>query len=85
MDNGIIGTDYEKEHYNLIEKIMCNVLEYNNLVDVYTKIDAIKWSISERRVQKFCEENRIQGVAKFSYIWMIRKDAEKPIDIRYKV
>ena len=27
---------------------------------------AKKWGISERRVQKLCEENRIPGVAKFS-------------------
>lgn len=45
---------------------------------------AKKWGISERRVQKLCEENRIQGVAKFSYMWMIPKDAEKPIDARKK-
>jgi len=25
-----------------------------------------KWGISERRIQKLCEENRIRGVAKFS-------------------
>ena len=41
---------------------------------------AKKWGISERRVQKLCEENRIPGVAKFSRMWLIPKDAEKPID-----
>lgn len=45
---------------------------------------AKKWGISERRVQKLCEENRIQGVARFSYMWIIPKDAEKPIDGRRK-
>lgn len=43
---------------------------------------AKKWSISERRVQKLCEENRIPGVAKFSRMWLIPKDAEKPADGR---
>ena len=38
---------------------------------------AKKWGISERRVQKLCEENRIPGVAKFSRMWLIPKDAEK--------
>ena len=38
----------------------------------------------ERRVQKLCEENRIPGVAKFSRLWLIPKDAEKPADGRYK-
>ena len=43
---------------------------------------AKKWDISERRVQKLCEENRIPGVAKFSRLWLIPKDAEKPTDAR---
>ena len=45
---------------------------------------AKKWSISERRVQKLCEENRITGVAKFSRMWLIPKDAEKPADGRLR-
>ena len=43
-----------------------------------------KWGISERRVQKLCEDNRIPGVAKFSRMWLIPKDAEKPTDKRRK-
>lgn len=43
-----------------------------------------KWGISERRVQKLCAENRIPGVSKFSSMWLIPKDAEKPIDGRTK-
>ena len=45
---------------------------------------AKKWGISERRVQKLCEENRIPGVVKFSRLWLIPKDAEKPVDKRHK-
>ena len=45
---------------------------------------ARKWGISERRVQKLCEENRIPGVAKFSRLWLIPKDVEKPADARMK-
>lgn len=45
---------------------------------------AKKWEISERRVQKLCEDNRIKGVAKFSYMWLIPEDAEKPVDGRKK-
>lgn len=41
---------------------------------------AKKWNISERRVQKLCKENRIPGVTRFSRIWLIPKDAEKPVD-----
>ena len=46
---------------------------------------AEKWGISQRRVQKLCEENRIPGAVKFSRGWLIPKDAEKPIDGRRKV
>jgi hypothetical protein len=45
---------------------------------------AKKWGISERRVQKLCEENRIQGVSKFGYMWLIPINAEKPADGRLK-
>lgn len=45
---------------------------------------AKKWGISERRVQVLCRENRILGVSKLGYMWLIPKDAEKPIDGRTK-
>ena len=45
---------------------------------------AKKWSISERRVQKLCEVGRIPGAVKFSRVWLIPKDAEKPVDGRRK-
>ena len=41
-----------------------------------------KWEISERRIQKLCEENRIDGVVRFGRSWAIPKTAEKPIDGR---
>lgn len=45
---------------------------------------AKKWGISERRVQKLCEENRILGIERISRIWLIPRNAEKPTDKRYK-
>ena len=45
---------------------------------------ARKWEISERRVQKLCEEKRIPGVSKLGYMWLIPKDADKPVDMRTK-
>jgi hypothetical protein len=45
---------------------------------------AKKWGTSERRVQKLCEENRIPGAFKFSRMWLIPTDAEKPKDMRIK-
>ena len=43
---------------------------------------AENWGISARRVQKLCEDNRIPSAVKFSRIWLIPKDAEKPVDGR---
>lgn len=45
---------------------------------------AEKWGISERRVQILCKENRIPGASKLGYMWLIPKDAEKPVDGRRK-
>ena len=54
-------------------------MEYVSCAEV-----AAKWGISERRVQKLCEDDRIPGTVKFSRVWLIPKDAEKPIDGRKK-
>ena len=45
---------------------------------------AEKWDISERRVQILCTQGRIPGVSKLGYMWLIPKNAEKPIDGRTK-
>ena len=37
-----------------------------------------------RWVQKLCEEDRIKGAVRFSRVWMIPKEAEKPVDGRRK-
>lgn len=47
-----------------------------------TKATAEKWKISERRVQKLCEEKRIEGVIRFGHTWAIPVHAEKPADKR---
>ena len=47
---------------------------------------ADKWSISHRRVITLCQENRIPDVAMLGNMWIIPKDATKPVDgrtIRY--
>lgn len=45
---------------------------------------AEKWGITERWAQKLCEENRIKGAVRFSRVWMIPKDATRPLDGRHK-
>lgn len=49
---------------------------------ISVKEAAEKWGISERRIQKLCEEKRIDGVVRFGHAWAIPKNAEKPIDGR---
>ena len=45
---------------------------------------AKKWGITRRRVQKLCEENRIDRLSKFGISYRIPKDVDKPIDARIK-
>ncbi len=40
------------------------------------------WGISERRVQILCSENRIDGVVHLSRVWLIPRNAKKPVDGR---
>ncbi|WP_330654305.1 sigma-70 family RNA polymerase sigma factor [Faecalicatena faecalis] len=44
---------------------------------------AEKWHLSERRIQKLCTENRIEGVIRFGHSWAIPEDAKKPADRRF--
>ena len=43
---------------------------------------AKKWNVSQRRVAVFCKEGRVKGAVLIGRMWMIPKDAEKPIDSR---
>ena len=45
---------------------------------------AEKWNISQRRVSILCSENRIPNVAMLGNMWIIPRNAEKPIDARMK-
>ena len=45
---------------------------------------ASKWELSERRIQKLCADNRIDGVVHLSRVWLIPKTAKKPVDGRKK-
>lgn len=45
---------------------------------------ADKWSVSQRRVQILCSQNRIDGVFKLGENWAIPENAEKPNDKRRK-
>ncbi len=49
---------------------------------ITVKDAAAKWGISQRYVQRYCTEGRIEGAAKFGGAWMIPADARKPSDLR---
>lgn len=40
---------------------------------------AKKWDISERRIQIYCSEGRIDGAIKQSGVWLIPEDAVRPM------
>lgn len=48
---------------------------------ISVKEAAEKWGISERRVQKLCEGNRIEGIVRFGHAWMI-PERQKNLPIR---
>ena len=43
-----------------------------------------KWGVTPRRVNYYCAGGRIHGAVKIATIWLVPKDAEKPVDRRYK-
>ncbi len=43
-----------------------------------------KWGVSPRRINYYCAAGRIPGAMKVATIWLIPKDAEKPVDGRRK-
>lgn len=45
---------------------------------------ALKWGISERRVQLLCEQGRIDGVQRLGKAWAIPKESPKPMDKRLR-
>ena len=43
-----------------------------------------KWGISPRMINYYCSSGRIAGAEKMGTVWLIPKDAEKPVDGRLK-
>ena len=72
--------------FEIANKCRIDLQEETTMLEYISAPEAAKkWGISERRVQKLCEENRIPSVARFSRMWLIPKDAEKPVDGRLKI
>ncbi len=43
-----------------------------------------KWNVTPRRVNYYCTDGRIPEAVKMSTIWLIPKNAQKPVDGRIK-
>jgi hypothetical protein len=54
-------------------------------LDWITPEDAARqWGIKARQVQALCVDGKIDGTVKLGRVWLIPKDATKPIDGRTK-
>lgn len=42
-----------------------------------------KWGVSSRQVNYYCVEGRIPGAVKIAGVWLLPKEAAKPMDRRY--
>jgi hypothetical protein len=58
-------------------------LKMNNAY-MSAKEAALKWGITDRRVQVLCEQERIEGIFRLGNAWAIPANAEKPNDARRK-
>ena len=43
-----------------------------------------KWGVTIRQIGYYCSDGRIPGAVKMATIWLIPKNAEKPVDRRRK-
>ena len=73
----IINIDFIRHYVYNIDYKKEVAMDYISVKDA-----AEKFKISERRIQKLCETNRIDGCTRVSGIWLIPSDAVKPMDER---
>ena len=43
-----------------------------------------KWGVSVLQINYYCAGGRIPGAVKMAGVWLLPKDAEKPVDMRTK-
>ena len=67
---------FERPNYNILWRC---IMEYMTLKEA-----SEKWGITPRRINYLCLAGRIPGAVKMATIWLVPKDAEKPIDRRRK-
>ena len=68
---------FEQKNYNVIHGGLD--MDYMTLKEA-----SEKWGVTPRRINYYCAASRIPGAVKMATIWLIPKDAEKPMDMRTK-
>lgn len=75
--------------YNLIILFYSNKIIIMQFVEVYYGLYDIersrrKWGVTPRWINYYCAAGRIPGAMKIATIWLIPKEAKKPVDGRTK-
>ena len=68
---------YSSSGRNIIEYVGGMGMDYMTLKEA-----SEKWCVSTRQINYYCIEGRIPGAIKMATIWLLPKDAVKPIDRR---
>ena len=67
---------FEQTKYNIFRR--CK-MDYMTLKEA-----SQKWNVTPRQINYLCAAGRIPGAVKMATIWLIPKNAEKPVDRRRK-
>lgn len=62
-----------------------NIIEVRKVKYMSLKQASELWNISERRIRRLIQENRVEGAVKIGNAWNIPEETSKPIDKRYKI
>ena len=69
---------------NILAAIMKEIVGGMSMDYMTLKEASEKWGVSSRQVNYYCVEGRIPGAVKMAGVWLVPKDADKPIDGRTK-
>lgn len=70
---------YSSRQRNIMDSVGGMDMDYMTLKEA-----SEKWGVSARQINYYCTAGRIPGAVKMATIWLIPKEAEKPVDRRRK-
>lgn len=68
---------FETAKYDNDKELLRCVMDYMTLKEA-----GEKWGISARMINCYCAKGRIPGAVKMASVWLIPKNARKPVDRR---